>query len=301
MSDLLDLGARQESIFMSTSNAPLPIYPGPVPPNAEYAEQYSNLSLILRTYVAPGYEVSPLDFPSIGILWADVSGFAVRKSGTDPATGQPHPVELAFELREEMKDSELVNQRAKTLSQQGARRIFAIVSVAPAQQKPGAETNSCFLVTEWFDRNDAWLTRDPEDIIIDAGLILPLKIGAFVDGGDSNEALGYALIRSRDPMAIRLLTAIAELSETRDYTDLEKDISEEETQALLNDVVELCAGLGVTMDEERFGTLNTLTPLDLAAFVVTLYQEQEHIYEEQEHITPGEDPSTDTARPRLLR
>lgn len=163
------------------------LYAAPSMP--EHGDPHFQLDVALGTHTRPGYVGSTDLLTRV----ADDGNFAtdtcIRREGIDPATGQRYLEELAFEVVNTQRLSE-VTAKAEDLVARGVRRVFAVC----ARKRT---------VAEW--RDDAWDTLPDDGHIDDACLVAPLPVAALVRASALGAAAVRGLLARGEPELQRLL------------------------------------------------------------------------------------------------
>lgn len=155
------------------------------PAKPPHGDQHTEIDYVVRAHARRGHVVST----DLLTRFTEKSDFAtdasVRKAGIDPATGDRHLEELAFEVVSEQSLAD-VTRRAREMSERGVRRVFAIFV------KKGE-------VCEWSTRLGAWQPLGPEDEIRDKTLSAPIPIKALLDGAEADKAVVRAQASQGNP------------------------------------------------------------------------------------------------------
>ncbi|MFO0607406.1 MAG: hypothetical protein U0324_29850 [Polyangiales bacterium] len=173
------------------------IYAAPSQP--EHGDPHFRLDVALGTHTRPGYVGSTDLLTRV----ADDGDFAtdtcVRREGIDPATGQRYLEELAFEVVNTQRLSE-VTAKAEELTARGVRRIYAVFA------RKGT-------VAEW--RDGAWETLADDAHIDDACLAAPLPVAALVRASALGASAVRGLLARGEPELQRLLSESEARGEAR--------------------------------------------------------------------------------------
>lgn len=149
------------------------------PAKPPHGDQHTEVDYVVRAHARRGHVVST----DLLTRFTEKSDFAtdasVRKAGIDPATGDRHLEELAFEVVSEQSLAD-VTRRAREMSERGVRRVFAILV------KKGE-------VREWSAKLGAWQPLGPDDVIRDKTLSTPIPIKALLDSAEADDAVVGAL------------------------------------------------------------------------------------------------------------
>ncbi len=155
----------------------------------EHGDPHFRLDVALGTHTRAGY-VGSTDLLTRA---ADDGDFAtdscVRREGIDPATGRRYLEELAFEVVNTQRLSE-VTGKAEELTARGVRRIFAIFT------RKG-------VVSEWRDGD--WDALGLDAHIDDACLATPLPVEALLRASALGAAAVRGLLARGEPELKRLL------------------------------------------------------------------------------------------------
>lgn len=155
----------------------------------EHGDPHFRLDVALGTHTRPGY-VGSTDLLTRS---ADDGDFAtdtcIRREGIDPATGQRYLEEIAFEVVNAQRLSE-VTAKAEELSARGVRRIFAVFT----------RKN---VVSEWCDGD--WEPLGLDAHIDDACLAAPLPVEALLRASALGAAAVRGLLARGEPEMTRLL------------------------------------------------------------------------------------------------
>jgi Putative restriction endonuclease len=167
-----------------------------LPANPPHANQQFKLDYVLNPYIAPGY-IGAADLLTRVDLKSDFASDAcVYKDEIDPQTGSRYLEEIAFEVVSEQNEGD-VTEKALRMHQRGVRRIFAIFVKG--------ELRAC----EWSPESRSWRLLDPDSLIEDPCLTMPLKVAALLDAAVADNAVAEALVAKGNPV-IRGREAAAE-------------------------------------------------------------------------------------------
>ncbi len=165
-----------------------------LPPHAD--RQFS-LGYVIGAHLKPGHVGAMELLTRVGPGSDFATDACVRKEGIDPATGQRHLEELAFEIVNE-QSAKSIRVKAEDLAARGVRRFFAIFV------KKGT-------VGEWSASKGAFQNLDLDGTIDDRCLERPLPVRALLEIAAADDAVGRALIDKRNP-AIEAAVRQAEAS-----------------------------------------------------------------------------------------
>ncbi len=157
-----------------------------VPPSDPlHAIRHSKVAALLEAHAADDFHVA-VDMltrtSELNDLAPDVSVFPREP---DPVTGGRRIEQLAFEIMATEALSHAA-KRARTLSERGVRRVFAI----------DAERARAF---EWSRELATWAMLDPSSSIEDPALAVPLPIEPLVRAIRADDAIAKALRAKRHP------------------------------------------------------------------------------------------------------
>ncbi len=155
----------------------------------EHGDPHFRLDVALGTHSKPGY-VGSTDLLS---RVADDGDFAtdtcIRREGIDPATGHRYLEEMAFEVVNTQRLSE-VTAKAEELSARGVRRVFAVF----VRKR---------VVSEWRDGD--WEPLSDDARIDDECLAAPLPVEALLRSSALGAAAVRGLLARGEPELKRLL------------------------------------------------------------------------------------------------
>lgn len=155
----------------------------------EHGDPHFRLDVAVGTHTRPGY-VGSTDLLTRS---ADDGDFAtdtcIRREGIDPTTGQRYLEEIAFEVVNTQRLSE-VTAKAEELSARGVRRVFAVFT----------RKN---VVSEWRDGD--WEPLGPDAHIDDVCLATPLPVEALLRASALGAAAVRGLLARGEPELTRLL------------------------------------------------------------------------------------------------
>lgn len=155
----------------------------------EHGDPHFRLDVALGTHAKPGYVGSTDLLTRV----ADDGDFAtdtcIRREGIDPATGHRYLEEMAFEVVNTQRLSE-VTAKAEELSARGVRRIFAVFTRKR-------------VVSEWRDGDWEPLSDDAQ--IEDDCLAAPLPVEALLRSSALGAAAVRGLLARGEPELKRLL------------------------------------------------------------------------------------------------
>jgi hypothetical protein len=181
------------------------------PARPPHADRHFKIDYVLGASLAPDY-VGATDLLT---RWSADDDYAtdtsVRRAGTDPATGERHLEEMAFEVANTQRRGEL-ETRARLLSRCGVRRIFAVFV------KEGT-------VEEWSREAESWQVLDADGAIEDRCLSAPLPVRALLDAAAADMAVAQALIARGNPV-------IEEHAQAREARGYRRGKSETQRQVL---------------------------------------------------------------------
>jgi hypothetical protein len=150
-----------------------------------HAERHFELDYVIRAHVATGY-VGASDMLTRAGPGSDfATDTAVRRQGTDPATGTRYLEELAFEVVSTQSMRE-ITMRAEDLSNRGVRRLLAIF-VGRGQ------------VCEWSNTEHRFVQLSLDGELEDPTLARPLPIRALLDAAQADNAVVDALDSKGNP------------------------------------------------------------------------------------------------------
>lgn len=160
------------------------------PAEYQHADPHCRLDALVTAHAKPDYIGSTDLLTRVGEASDFASDTCIRRSGFDPATGERHLEELAFEVihRRGRKEND---RRAASMIERGVRRIIGIFVLR--------ET-----VAEFEPKAGRWRTLDPDDVIDDPCLVRPLPVRALLDSALAEAAVVEAL-ETRGSPAIETL------------------------------------------------------------------------------------------------
>ena len=163
------------------------LYAAPSAP--EHADPHLRLDVAVGTHVAPGYVGSTDLLTRVADDGDFASDTCIRREGIDPATGQRYLEEMAFEVVNTQRLSE-VTAKAEDLAARGVRRVFAVFV------RRG-------VVSEW--RGDQWEAIPDDGHIEDRCLVAPLPVAALLRASALGGAAVRGLLARGEPELVRLL------------------------------------------------------------------------------------------------
>lgn len=169
------------------------------PSHPEHGDPHLRLDAVVGTTVN-GRHVASTDLLT---RVADDGDFAsdtsVRKAGIDPATGQRYLEEMAFEVVNTQRLSE-ITAKAEDLTARGVRRVFAIF----------VRKN---VVCEW--RDDEWKTLPEDSSIEDECLAAPIPVASLLHASEMGRAVVGGLLARKEPALLSLLDSREKQGELR--------------------------------------------------------------------------------------
>lgn len=169
------------------------------PSNPEHGDPHFQLDVVLGTNAKPGY----IGSTDLLTRVADDGDFAtdtcIRRAGVDPATGRRYLEEMAFEVVNTQRLSD-VTAKAEDLTARGVRRVFAVFA------RKG-------YVSEW--RDGEWERFAPDGEIVDDCLAAPLPVSALVRSGELGAAAVRGLLARGEPELKRLIAEATRDAEAR--------------------------------------------------------------------------------------
>ncbi|MEM9494118.1 MAG: hypothetical protein AAGC55_33540 [Myxococcota bacterium] len=187
----VELGTRQElidGVVVETMPA--------APPHAQHHFQ---LDYVLAAHVAPGYVGATDLLTRTSERWNFAADAAIRKKGSDPATGARYLEEMAFEIKYTQRTRD-ITERARQLARRGVRRVFGI-------WVRGDRSALCMQVgpvREWSTEHDGWVDLGLDEYIEDPCLHRPLEVCALVDSLAADNAVVRALQARGNPLLAEL-------------------------------------------------------------------------------------------------
>jgi hypothetical protein len=156
------------------------------PARSPHADRHFTIDYVLGAHLAPGY-VGATDLLT---RWSSDDDYAtdtsVRRAGIDVTTGERRLEELAFEVVYQQRRREL-EVRARSLSERGVRRIFAVFV------KEGT-------VEEWVPMTGTWRALESGSVIADRCLSEPIAVRALLDAAAADECVARTLVARRHPV-----------------------------------------------------------------------------------------------------
>jgi hypothetical protein len=156
------------------------------PARSPHADRHFTIDYVLGAHLAPGY-VGATDLLT---RWSPDDDYAtdtsVRRAGIDVTTGERRLEEMAFEVAYQQRRREL-EVRARSLSERGVRRVFAVFV------KEGT-------VEEWSAVTGTWRLLESGSMIADRCLSQPIAVRALLDAAAADEAVARALVARRHPV-----------------------------------------------------------------------------------------------------
>jgi Putative restriction endonuclease len=169
---------------------PFEMYDGKVvrvlPAKPPHGERHAQISALVETHAGSEFQVA-LDTL---IRTSRVDNFApdvsVYPEAPDPRTGGRQLDQLAFEVVSKQRLAHST-RKARKLTGRGVRRVFAIVV---KQSK----------ALEWSTARGTWRPLDPDGVIDDPALAVPLPVAALVHAAKTDDAIARALLAKRNPV-----------------------------------------------------------------------------------------------------
>ncbi len=169
------------------------------PSHPEHGDPHFRLDVAIGTHVKPGH-VGSTDLLT---RTADDGDFAsdtcIRREGIDPATGARYLEEVAFEVVNTQRLSD-VTAKAEDLAARGVRRVFAVFV------RRG-------VVSEW--RGDQWEAIPDDGFIDDPSLAAPLPVAALLRASALGTAAVRGLIARAEPEMLRVIAESEQRGEQR--------------------------------------------------------------------------------------
>lgn len=165
----------------------------------EHGDPHFRLDVAVGTHVAQGHVGSTDLLTRVADDGDFASDTSVRREGIDPATGHRYLEELAFEVVNTQRLSE-VTAKAEELAARGVRRVFAVF----------VRRN---VVSEW--RDDHWAPIPDDGHIEDRCLAAPLPVAALLRASALGAATVRGLLARGEPELLRLLKESEQRGEQR--------------------------------------------------------------------------------------
>jgi hypothetical protein len=207
------------------------------PAHPPHAEQHTRLDYVVEAHVASGYIVATDMLTRAGERSDFATDTAVRKAGTDPATGTRYLEELAFEVVSTQSLRE-ITMRAEDLTDRGVRRLLAIF----VRRRE---------VCEWSRTQGRFVALSPDDVIDDPTLARPLPVRALLDRLQADNAVIDAL-DSKDNPRLRSIR-----SHEREQ-GLELGLEQGLEQGRIEAIESVCRLLDIELTPERRAHLQAL-------------------------------------------
>jgi len=157
-----------------------------MPSRPEHGDRHFGLDYVLGAHIQRDY-VGSTDLIT---RFSQGSDFAtdtcIRKTGTNPETGERYLEEVAFEVVHTQSDKQ-IRTRAEDLSARGVRRFFAIFV------KKGT-------VGEWSVKDKIFLFLDIDGEISDPTLATPVRVRALLDAVEADNGVARALLAKNNPV-----------------------------------------------------------------------------------------------------
>jgi len=201
------------------------------PAEAPHADKQVDLDTLLRLHVAPGYVVSADLITRFAVDSDFASDTCVRREGVDPATGQRHLEEIAFEVVSTQSERNAA-EKAQVMHRRGVRRIF------------GVWVKGSRRVCEWSAESESWRPLEEESRIGDRCLGAPLPVKALLDAALVPRAVVQALEAQGDP-------AIQELKEAAKAEGMARGIAEGMAKGIAGSILAVLEARGITVSPER--------------------------------------------------
>ncbi|HEX4963980.1 MAG TPA: hypothetical protein VF173_24350 [Thermoanaerobaculia bacterium] len=157
------------------------------PAKPPHAIRHNKLSYVLDPQVAPGYTGAADLLTRLGQKDDFASDVCVFKDSEDPATGDRHLEEIAFEVVSEQSEAD-VSEKAVKMHRRGVRRIFAVW--VKGDQR----------VCEWLPETRSWRRLEADSKIEDPCLMRPLVVGALLDAAIADNEVAEALVAKGNPV-----------------------------------------------------------------------------------------------------
>ena len=152
-----------------------------MPANPPHANRQFKLDYVLNPHIAPGYIGAADLLTRVDVKSDFASDACVYKDEIDPQTGTRYLEEIAFEVVSEQNEGD-VTEKALRMHRRGVRRIFAIFVKGERR------------VCEWSSEGRSWRLLDPDSLIEDPCLAMPLKVAALLDAAVADNAVVEALV-----------------------------------------------------------------------------------------------------------
>ncbi|HEX4959721.1 MAG TPA: hypothetical protein VF173_02695 [Thermoanaerobaculia bacterium] len=157
------------------------------PAKPPHAIWHNKLSYVLDPQVAPGYTGAADLLTRLGQKDDFASDVCVFKDGEEPATGERHLEEIAFEVVSEQSEAD-VSEKAVKMHRRGVRRIFAVW--VKGDQR----------VCEWLPETRSWRRLEADSRIEDPCLMRPLVVAALLDAAVADNEVAEALVAKGNPV-----------------------------------------------------------------------------------------------------
>ncbi|UQA57601.1 hypothetical protein [Polyangium aurulentum] len=149
-----------------------------------HADLHHTIDRVVGTHLCPGY-VGSVDLLTRLTAGSDfATDTSVRKAGIDPATGDRHLEEIAFEVVHEQSLRE-VTERGEDLCARGVRRFFAVLVKKGEIRELHA---------------GRWTTLERNDAIEDPCFVRPIAVGELLEAAQADDAVARALIAKKNPV-----------------------------------------------------------------------------------------------------
>ena len=161
-----------------------------MPSRPEHGDRHFGLDYVLGAHIRRNY-VGSTDLIT---RFSGDSDFAtdtcVRKTGTDPKTGERYLEEIAFEVVHTQSPKD-IRVRAEDLTARGVRRFFAIF-VKHSR------------VAEWSSSKGDFVTLAPDGEISDRTFATPVSVRALLDAAEADNGVARALLAKKNPVLVAI-------------------------------------------------------------------------------------------------
>jgi len=230
------------------------------PAELPHAGHQFDLGYVLRGNVAPGYRGATELLTRVGDGEDFATDACILKDGFD-ADGHRYLEEISFEIKHTQSEASL-KKRARDLVRRGVRRVFAIhVALVKASGRAGSREGTIQPVVkagpvkEWSRAQDDWVVLDDDCYIDDPCLRKPIKVRAFLDAVEADNAVARGLLERQNPVIVEAMA--------RSYDDGKSDgydlgQSDGEAAGLRQGIRALCQGFGIELTARRVARLDAL-------------------------------------------
>lgn len=157
-----------------------------MPSLPEHGDRHFRIDYVLGAHVKAEYVGSTDLITRFGPKSDFATDTCIRRSGSDPETGERYLEEVAFEVVNTQSASAL-QVRAEDITKRGVRRFFGIFV------KKGE-------VAEWSSKKGRFVPLAPDGEIADPTLATPVSVRALLDAAEADNGVARALLSKNNPV-----------------------------------------------------------------------------------------------------